>query len=305
MVALSTAIGLAVAAGVHDYLLASNAAVLQTLLPQWTAHRIFLLHYAADLLLLVMGAILSARFVNTLQALEQLNQTLESRVAIREQALTDNYAQLGRLERQNAVAEERQRIMRDLHDGLGSQLFVTLSRVEMGEIEHSGIVQALRDCIADMRLALEASSPDSNNFLEAWGNFRFRWESQLAAAGLQSIWEVEAHNDVIELAPHAGLQLPRIAQEALTNVLKHAVAHDVQIRLNNREGTVRLAVSDDGRGLGLVDGRTGRGLANMRTRALRLGARIGIEPASRGTRVWVELDQPNAGSVAASTANTG
>ena len=156
--------------------------------------------------------------------------------------------------------------MRDLHDGLGSQLFVTLSRVEMGEIEHSAIVQALRDCIADMRLALEASSPDSNNFLEAWGNFRFRWESQLAAAGLQSIWEVEAHNDVIELAPHAGLQLPRIAQEALTNVLKHAVAHDVQIRLNNREGTVRLAVSDDGRGLGLVDGRTGRGLANMRAR---------------------------------------
>ncbi len=298
MVALSAGIALAVAAGVHDYLLAESAPSLQTFAPQWVAQRIFLLHYAADLLLLVMGTILSARFIGTLQALEQLNRTLESRVALREQALADNYARLGRLERQHAADEERQRIMRDLHDGLGSQLFVTLSRVEANEIEQDGIAEALRDCIADMRLTLDAMSPDSNDFLEAWGNFRFRWERQLDAAAVQSNWKIETADDVVELSPHSGLQLLRIAQEALTNVLKHATAHRVQILLSAGGGILRFEATDDGQGMPVANGIGGRGLTNMRTRALRLGARMGIEAASPGTRVWIELDHPPVGTAA-------
>ncbi len=289
LVALSAAIALAVAAGFNDYLLAASSSLLPA---TWKAHRIFLLHYAADVLLLVMGAILSARFVVTLQAIEQLNRTLESRVAVREKTLSENFAQLGRLERQHAADEERQRIMRDLHDGLGSQLFVTLSRVEAGGIGQDETAQALRDCIADMRLALEAMSPDGNDFLEAWGNFRFRWQAQLQAAGVRSSWEVEADEDVIELPSHAGLQLLRIAQEALTNVLKHSHARDVRVRLAATPETLRLEVIDDGRGLCESDARIGKGLANMKARAVRLGAQLHVEPSDPGTNVWVEIPRP-------------
>lgn len=284
MIALSVAILLAVVAGVNDYLLAANSTWLTALAPQWTAQRLFMLHYAADLLLLVMGAILSARFVAALQDLALLNQTLEARVADRERALAENYTQLGRLERQHAADEERQRIMRDLHDGLGSQLFVTLTRVESGQIEHARIAQALRDCIADMRLTLEAMGPDGNDFLEAWSNFRFRWERQLETAGVRSTWTVVTRNDVLDIAPHAGLQLLRIAQEALTNVLKHAAAQHVEISLREKEGRVLLVVHDDGVGLAQA-GRPGRGLANMRTRAARLGGEIHLDAAGAGTRV--------------------
>ncbi len=291
MTALSVAIALAVAAGVNDYLLAANSPLLHSLAPQWTAQRIYLLHYAADALLLVMGAILSTRFISALQDLAQLNQTLESRVADRELALGQNYTRMAGLERQHAADEERQRIMRDLHDGLGSQLFLTLARVEASDIGQEGIAQALRDCIADMRLALEALNPNGNDFLQAWSNFRFRWEQQLGSIGIRSSWPTEIEGEVLELPPHAGLQLLRIAQEALTNVLKHAQASQVEVSLRQAQGQVHLHVSDDGVGMAPA-GRPGRGLANMRTRAAHLGGNFDLAATGQGTRLQLSFPPP-------------
>lgn len=284
LVALTVAIALAVAAGVHDYLLATTSPLSQQLAPSWFGHRIFLLHYGADLLLLVMGAILAARFVTALHAVEVLNQTLEARVDERERALKENYAQLHSLEKQHATDEERQRIMRDLHDGLGSQLFVALSQVEAREIEYEGISQVLRECIADMRLALEVMSPEGDNFLDAWGSFRYRWERQLEHAGVRSVWKIEAENNLLLLPPGAGLHVLRIAQEALTNVLKHAAAAQVKVTLSATDNVVCLEVADDGRGADLAD-RHGRGLANMKTRARRLGGELLTESIQPGTQL--------------------
>jgi signal transduction histidine kinase len=293
LVALSLALALAVLAGVHDYLIATGAPIMRAVAPQLADHRIFLLHYAADVLLLVMGGILSARLVGTLHAIQQLNRTLEARVAEREKTLADNYERLRQLERQHAAGEERQQIMRDLHDGLGSQLFLTLSRAEVGRIDHGEIVQALRECIADMRLTIDAMSPEGNDFLEAWSSFRFRWQHLLESSGLSSSWEIEANGGEIELTPHAILQLLRIVQEALTNVLKHADAQTVAIRLRTDERAIGIEVFDDGRGLGNAQAPTGRGLANMRARASRLGAHLEITDLKPGVRVTVGLDRQN------------
>jgi signal transduction histidine kinase len=291
LTALTLALALAVLAGFHDYLIATAAPVISAVAPQAAAHRIFLLHYAADILLLVMGGILSARLVGTLKAIEQLNRTLESRVAEREAALSQNYERLRRLEREHAAAEERQQIVRDLHDGLGSQLFLTLSKAEVGRIEQDEIVQALRECIADMRLTLDAMSPDSNDFLQAWGSFRFRWQQLLERSGLAASWEIDGEDRLVELSPHMILQLLRIVQEALTNVLKHAHADKVAIRLRTDERTIGIEVVDNGRGLNGADTTACHGLANMRARALRAGAQLEITDRHPGVRVCLELNR--------------
>ena len=291
---LSIALGVALLAGVHDYLLATATPAVRALAPDHAAARVFLLHYAADILLVVMGGILSARFVGTLQAIEQLNRTLERRVAERERALAENYERLRQLERRHAAVEERQQIMRDLHDGLGSQLFLTLSRAELGQIDQHEMVQALRECIADMRMTLEAMSPENDDFLEAWGNFRFRWQHVLEASGLACTWEQNADGGAVVLSPHAILQLLRIVQEALTNVLKHAHAHRVDIRLRTDERTIAVEVLDDGCGLGGAPSHGGHGLANMRARALRIGARLEIADRHPGARVVACFDREQA-----------
>ena len=74
-VAVALAVALAVAAGVHDYLVAWRSPWLQALLPNWSDHRIFLLHHGANLLLVVMGMLLSLRFVRSLEGVEEAYST--------------------------------------------------------------------------------------------------------------------------------------------------------------------------------------------------------------------------------------
>ena len=99
------------------------------------------------------GGLLAARFILVLNSLENLNQTLETRVADRERHLAANYVKMTTMQEQAAAAQERQLIMREIHDELGSRLFTSLSRVERGDMDKEQIAATLRDCIADMRLA--------------------------------------------------------------------------------------------------------------------------------------------------------
>lgn len=292
-VLLSAALGVGVLSGVHDYLLVTGSPLLTRWAPEWAGQRIFTLHYGANSVLLAMAAILSARFVAALQTVEQLNRTLETRVQDRERALVENYQRLSELQRQHAAHEERQRIMTDLHDGLGSQLFVTLSRVESRQIGLDAISQALRDCIAEMRLALEVAGPAGHDFRDAWGSFRHRWERQLEAAGLTSTWVTP--EAAVPLPGGTALQLLRIVQEALTNVLKHAQARHVDVRLEVQQAMLLVQVRDDGRGMQTPSGNaSARGLGNIRSRAARLGGSAHWRDAAPGTCVELVIPLPEA-----------
>jgi len=289
--ALLLAVVLAVAAGIHDYAVAWNgAAYMPAPLRNWMGHRIFLLHHSANGLLLVMVAILTQRFVLALGETEALNRELEDRVAARERELASRQAELVRLEREQAGVDERQRIMRDLHDGLGSQLFVALTRVEQQRADSRQVAQMLRDCIADMRLTFEVASPGPESLAGVLSSFRFRWANQLQDAGVRSQWRVDLPADAPGPSAVAVLQLLRIAQEALTNVLKHAGATQVHVGLALADGVLELKVADDGRGLASTAGAgQGRGLSGMRQRAELLGARLAIDSGSDGTRVSLRL----------------
>ncbi len=290
------ALATAVLAGMHDYLVAWNAEALALFLPRWwVGQRIFLLHYGADLVLIAMGGLLTVRFIEALTSLEsvnarlaELNETLESRVAQRERHLAENFERMAELERDRAAAQERQLIMREIHDGLGSRLFTSLLRVERGDMDGAQIAGALRDCIADMRLALEVLSPD-DDFQAALGNFLFRWQTQMLEAQVMPRWSIDVPEDVLRLSRQAALQLLRIAQEALTNVLKHAGAKNVRIDLRQRGGHLELEVSDDGHGAQPAGQGAGRGLANMRARAGQLGGTLELRSGDGGTRVLLRL----------------
>lgn len=287
---LPAAMVAAVLAGLHDYLVNwSVPGTAQLLFPQWSGHRIFLLHHGANLVLLAMGALLTLRFIEALGSLEKLNQTLESRVADRERELSANYARMAELERERAATRERQLIMREIHDGLGSQLFVSLSRVERGDMKGAEIADALRGCIADMRLALGTLAPDESDFRATLGDFLFRWQGQLLAAGVHPAWTIDVPDGALNLAPHAALQVLRIAQEALTNVLKHAGAHRVQVRLRQAGSLLELEVEDDGLGGASGRGAGGRGLANMRARAQQLGGQLEWRNGGAGTCVALKV----------------
>ena len=298
--AVALALALAVAAGVHDYLIAWRSPGFTGLWPQWTAQRFFLLHHAANLLLLVMGSLLTIRFVRSLEGLEESNRTLEARVAARETEIAASYRRITALQREQATTEERQRIMKDLHDGLGSQLFTSLLRAERGALDRAATTDALRQAIDEMRVAIEALASDEQDFRTAFGNFRFRWDQRLRDAGLHTEWHVDVPDTVLAVPPHDALQLLRILQEALTNVIKHAQAKRVQVSLRHDVSGLTLEVQDDGIGLSSNPvSQGGRGLANMRSRAGKLGAQLSHGCTAHGTRVALVWALSSADTLAA------
>jgi two-component system, NarL family, sensor histidine kinase UhpB len=82
----------------------------------------------------------------------------------------------------------------------------------------------------------------------------------------------------------------RIAQEALTNVARHAGASSVELRLERRDGDVVLTVRDDGRGITRAEQSSSQGVRGMRERAMLIGARLSISAAPlRGTKVQLSI----------------
>lgn len=290
---MPAALVVAVLAGIHDYMVSWDVGPLATYLPGWAAKRIFVLHHGANLLLLCMGALLTARFIRTNDSLEDLNLTLERRIADREQHLAANYDRMAGLQRQHAASQERQAIMREIHDGLGSRLFTSLSRVERGDMNEAQIAGVLRECIADMRIALDALSSDAHDFQTALGNFLFRWQAQLEEGGIRPHWTIDVADDAGMLSPQASLQLLRIAQEALTNVLKHSRASRVEVTLRQTPDALELEIVDNGVGhRSPVGAQAGRGIFNMQARARKLGAGLELLWGPDGTSVFLRVPAP-------------
>jgi signal transduction histidine kinase len=300
-VAIAGAVALGFAAGLHDQWVATRSPWFMQLLPVWADHHLFLLHHAANVLLLVMGVLLTLHFVRSLNAVEAANRTLEARVLQREREITLSYQRIATLQREQAATDERQRIMRDLHDGLGSQLFTSLSRVERGAMPAADMADSLRSAIDQMRVAIEALSSEEQDFHAAFGNFRFRWDARLREAGLAARWDIHVPDTAPDggppLAPHDALQLLHIIQEALTNVLKHARATAVTVRVVLQDALLAVDVEDNGQGLatpGSANGAkalaagAGRGRANMRSRAQRLDGQLEWQTLPQGTRVRLQ-----------------
>lgn len=270
-VAMLVAMALAGAAAIHDFLLTRGLAIGTSTLA---------LHWAGPILLMALATPLIERFVRILREAETARDELETRVREREQLLKRNFERLRESERGQAQAQERQRIMQDMHDGLGSQLLSSLMLVERKGVSQAEMVQILRECIDDMRLAIDALATEDSGLLSALGNLRFRMEPRLRAAGVELAWTARGLPEEIDIHPDAVLPILRIVQEALTNALKHSRARAVHVVIGLEEGGdtpwLNIRITDNGRGI-VQEGVGGRGLLNMRSRAQRIGAQLKLE----------------------------
>lgn len=235
--------------------------------------------------------ILIDRFIRALGEARLLNAQLEQRVEAKHAELERQYARTRELEREQAVVQERARIMSDMHDGIGGQLISALSLVEAGGASKEQVTAALRECIDDLRLAIDSLEPTEEDLLPVLGSLRYRLEPRLKAGGVALDWQVRELPQLRGLTPQNVLHILRILQEAFTNVLKHAHADRVAVETGVEPDARRvyIRVSDNGRGF---DGprHEGHGLANMLRRARAVGGELLVRPSSgRGTTLELLL----------------
>ena len=251
--------------------------------------RVYIAHYVGLLFFVTVAWLTAQQHVQALKAHEALNQSLEERLALREAQLQASFEATRSLESERSALTERSRIMRDLHDGVGAQLLTAISEVEDGTSDPEQIRQILTACLDDLRLTVDSLEPHENYLTTILGTLRYRLAPRLAKAGLTLTWEVEEVNPLSWLDPTRTLHVLRILQETISNVLRHAQATALVVRLTRGAGGVLLEVSDNGRGFDPSIPGAGHGLRNLRHRALQLGAKLNVTSSATGTAVTLLL----------------
>jgi len=247
--------------------------------------RVNLAHFGGLAFFLAIAHMLVGKYSEAMLAVEKQYLVLEDRLAAQERELSKNYAAMGAMEKESAIIQERGRIMRDLHDGMGAQLLSAVHSVRRGSLDSKQTEEVLQDCLADMRLVIEVSEPKISQLGTVLGSVRYHLEQRLTAAGLRMRWEVGDLPEDLDLGPTRTLQIVRIIQEAVSNVIKHADATTVtvEVRLEGKALTVRIA--DDGKGFLAIPEKIGFGVENMRRRANDIGATVRVASGSVGTVV--------------------
>jgi signal transduction histidine kinase len=246
---------------------------------------VFLARSAMSGLLLTICALMTLRFLRAMTQLDDTAQTLRGQVAYAEKMLKESYEELQARRDAQAVSAERVRLMRDLHDGVGGDLASMLALAGETPARGPEIAKHARAALVDMRLIIGSLEDYGGNLTLALAAWRERAEPQLRAAGITLRWDVDRLPRLPWLGPSHVLDILRIVQESVTNVIKHAHAMCLEVTARECGEGVEILLEDDGIGIGTGTDRTGNGLRNMDVRAGRLGGRLSVELAAQGTVV--------------------
>ena len=254
----------------------------------------YLSPYAAMLLFVVFTAIIFRRYLAAQNEVAQVNASLAQRLQTREAELATSYERLRHIEHDQTVSHERQRLMRDMHDGLGSSLISAIRSVERGGMSDTQVSQILKDCMDDLKLAIDSMEPVDADLLLLLATLRFRLEPRLEGTGITLLWKVQELPTLDWLEPSSALHILRIVQEAFANILRHTKATEIAVSTGVADDGVTVTITDNGPGFdadtALLSG--GKGLQNQLRRAQFLGGRVSWQSAQIGSGASMTLWLP-------------
>ncbi len=237
-----------------------------------------------------------------------LEQSMRDNAAVLERMVDSRTDELRRLSVRlmSMQDQERRRIARDLHDGLGQELAVAKMVVDRltlekqaspqgeGWLQASNIIDRAIQQVRTMSHLLHPPLLDEVGLLSALSWFV---EGLAKRSGIEASLDVQP-KDFPRLSSDVETAVFRIVQEALTNVFRHSGARYVWITLSQKEGRITVSVRDDGKGIGagiaeLRPDSVGVGIGGMRQRAKEFGGNLQLTNANPGT--LVELTIPTSG----------
>lgn len=233
----------------------------------------------------LLGAVLSVLWMKDLRASRITTAQLEARLAAQqavidaqEKALEDSLRAKGRM-------AERQRLTRDIHDGIGGQLLSLLVGVRDGDMSQAEIERDLQYGLNDLRLIVDSMDHFDGDLKAAFVTFRARATAQLGASNIALNWTQSDPFVAANFGPTAILNIYRLMQEVITNAIRHAGCDTVNISISCDQEDAELQIEISDNGVGYDSEHTsaaGQGLKNMEYRARSIGAKMTVSKRSAG-----------------------
>jgi len=264
--------------GIRDYLFDFTT---------WIPGTTFYIRYVGITHIAFINLVIVYRYVQSSRDLVTLNNDLEKRVQSKAREIEAGYEQRRLFERERTLSQERDRLMRDMHDGLGGQLIQALAMSEKDDSDKE-LRESLERALIDLRLIVDSIAPANNELISLLASFRHRSKRVWERSGVRLHWDM-GDIPATSLWPEQTLNLLRILQEASTNALRHGEAQNIAISTSHVDGRIRIEIVDDGKGFDPASVEKGFGLGNMRRRADDAGLDLAIESGHTGTRVTIEL----------------
>lgn len=233
------------------------------------------------------------------QEADEARSDLERQVLEQDAHLLRSSSLLRHQERRIAIDAERQRLLRDMHDGVGGMLTHLLLEVRARRLGQDGIEQELQLAVDDLRNIASAIDAGNEPIDEALAMFHERMAARLSRSGIAFDWRCALPIPAPGIDARQLLSLYRLLQEGIANALRHADASRIELAAEAAgSDAIAIMLSDDG--VGFEPARAngspgeGRGLANMHRRAGQMGGRLLIESEpGRGTRLVLSVPLPS------------
>jgi signal transduction histidine kinase len=273
------------AMGMSDWLLQNNII---------NAEGWYLGAYAPAVCFITFGVLMYRRYIDAIAEVERVNAGLAERLKVREAELEASHQRLREIELRQTISDERQRLMQDMHDGLGSSLISAIRSVERGNISDERVSQILKDCLDDLKLTIDSMEPVEADLLLLLATLRFRLEPRLEGTGVKLLWEVRELPTLPWLNPSSALHILRIVQESIANILRHTRATEIRVATTDGVDGVQVHISDNGSGFDVAQAlghAGGRGLQNQRRRAASVDGKVSWQSNDTGTlfTLWLPL----------------
>ncbi|MGJ8609639.1 MAG: sensor histidine kinase [Octadecabacter sp.] len=233
------------------------------------------------------------RVLDAFGDLEKSNLVLEKSIAETRAELAESEAIRQELLVSQTIASERNRLMQEMHDGIGSNLTTALA-VARQQDQPETTVKVLSRALGDLKLTVDSLEPVEGDLVALIGNLRHRVARDLADAGITCKWEVEDCQPLTWLDAANALHVLRIHSEVISNVLTHSNATAMRIGCveSVQDGVTGIStyVADNGDGFDVDAETSGKGLANIKGRAHSLYGKLSYtSQPGEGTTVTLWL----------------
>jgi two-component system, NarL family, sensor histidine kinase DevS len=189
---------------------------------------------------------------------------------------------------ESAVAEERSRINRDMHDNIGVQL---LGALHSAEVDRKDML--IRQTLLDLREIISNPSSIGAPLPRLLADLRGQISEHMEAVGVSFSWQTEAIPN-IELAAAEAHVLRAFFREGANNILRHAHAPHAIARISFDHAHLNISLSDDGEGFDAATAVPGNGIANLTDRIAACGGTFDIRSGAQGTTLSARLPLPAA-----------